>query len=333
MKEEDLNIRFFYRKRGLNYSIEGVFDTIYEQLKQKNEVDRKHVNYYKANTSDIIRNLLFCFRNRGKGINHITGDIHYVALTLPSSRTILTVHDMVTVHNNKGLKRFFIWFLWFYLPCKWVRQITCISEATKEDLIKIAKCNPRKITVIPNPIKKDFHYLEKSFNNKKPIILHIGTRNNKNLERVIVALNEISCHLRIVGKLSKQQELLLIKNEIEYSNIQDLNDWQITQEYINCDIVSFPSVFEGFGMPIIEAQATGRIVLTSNIEPMSSIADNAAVLVNPYDIMSIRKGFEMIITDAEKRSKIIELGLVNVKKYTVENIATQYLNAYQSLIR
>ena len=86
-------------------------------------------------------------------------------------------------------------------------------------------------------------------------------------------------------------------------------------------------------MPIIEAQATGRIVLTSNIEPMSSIADNAAVLVNPYDIMSIRKGFEMIITDAEKRSKIIELGLVNVKKYTVENIATQYLNAYQSLIR
>ena len=333
MKDRDLNIRFFYRRHGLNYSIERVFDTIYDQLKQENYIDRKYVKFYKANPIDIIRNLLFCYKNRGIGINHITGDIHYVSFTLPRRRTLLTVHDMVTVHNNKGLKRFFIWFLWFYLPCKWVRHITCISEATKEDLIKIAKCNPRKITVIPNPINKEFHFSEKTFNKVKPIILHIGTRENKNLERVIEALREIPCHLRIISNLSKEQEVLLFQHQIEYSNMKDLTDSQIIQEYIDCDIVSFPSIYEGFGMPVIEAQAIGRVVLTSNLQPMNSIANHAAIFVNPYDVNSIMSGFESIIADDDNRNKIIELGLKNVKKYTVENIVAQYQDVYQSLIK
>lgn len=331
MIERDLNIRFFYRKQGLDYSIERVFDTIYEQLKPKNNVDRKYVNYYKANPLDIIRNLRFCFKNRGNAINHITGDIHYVAFSLPRSRTMLTVHDMVTVHNNKGLKRFIIWLFWFYLPCKWVRQVTCISEATKEDLIKIAKCNPRIITVIPNPISKDFYFSKKTFNKLKPVILHIGTRENKNLERVIEALNSISCHLRIVGNLSNDQEILLYHYHIEYSNIKNLTDSEIIQEYIDCDIVSFPSLFEGFGLPVIEAQATGRVVLSSDIEPMRSIANDGAVLVDPNDINSIRNGFVSIIMDEKKRNNIIQLGMSNVKKYSIENIAAQYLNVYKKL--
>ena len=63
------------------------------------------------------------------------------------------------------------------------------------------------------------------------------------------------------------------------------------QEYKDADLISFPSTFEGFGMPIIEGQAVGRPVITSNIEPMVSVAADAAILVDPFNIESIRECF------------------------------------------
>lgn len=76
-------------------------------------------------------------------------------------------------------------------------------------------------------------------------MLHIGTRPNKNLERVIEALEGIKCHLRIIGKLTSEQEKLLSEKKIKYSNGINLTDEEILNEYILCDIVSFPSLYEG----------------------------------------------------------------------------------------
>ena len=326
--EEKLSIRFFYRKRGINYSIERVFDTIYLYLKDKVNIDIKSVNYSRIKISNIFRNLNYCYKNRINGVNHIVGDIHYVSIVLPSRNTILTIHDMVGFYQNKGFKRLFTFIFWYYIPCKKNKYITCISESTKLDLIKLAKCNPNKITVIPNPVSPEYHYIHKEFNENCPIILHIGTRNNKNLERVIGSLKDISCHLRIIGELNSDQILLLKQNNIIYSNSERLTDFEIVKEYMNCDIVSFPSLFEGFGMPIIEGQATGRIVLTSNLEPMKSISNNATILVDPNDVLSIREGFKNIISDKKLRENLIRLGLENAKKYSVQHISNKYLNLY-----
>jgi glycosyltransferase involved in cell wall biosynthesis len=126
---------------------------------------------------------------------------------------------------------------------------------------------------------------------------------------------------------------LLEKHNIDYSNASNLTDKQIVEEYRNCDIVNFCSTHEGFGMPIIEAQATGRLVVTSRISPMKEVAGDGAYLVNPYDVSSIRNAYIEIISDAKLRQNLIEKGLKNIKKYQVNNITKQHLHLYQQILQ
>jgi len=119
---------------------------------------------------------------------------------------------------------------------------------------------------------------------------------------------------------------------INYTNKFKLTDSEILNEYIDCDIVSFPSVFEGFGMPIIEGQAIGRPVLTSNILPMKQVAGDNYYTIDPYNVDSIKTGFLTIINDVELRKEMIELGLVNVQKYRTEVIASKYMDLYFKIL-
>ena len=161
--------------------------------------------------------------------------------------------------------------------------------------------------------------------------MHIGTFWNKNLERTIQALEGINCHLRIIGEIDNHILQLLQEKNIKFSNAKNLSDEEIRQEYINCDIVNFPSIYEGFGMPVIEGQQTGRIVITSAIEPIKEIAGKAVIFVNPTNIQSIHDAYIKAIEDDKLRNEIIQKGLDNAKRFQVKDIAKQYLELYQSL--
>jgi glycosyltransferase involved in cell wall biosynthesis len=104
-------------------------------------------------------------------------------------------------------------------------------------------------------------------------------------------------------------------------------------EYQKCDILSFISTLEGFGMPIVEANAIGRVVITGNITSMPEVAGDAAHLVDPFSIDDMKRGFIKIINDGEYRNQLIEKGYSNCKRFSIETVTKKYMELYSEMIR
>jgi glycosyltransferase involved in cell wall biosynthesis len=178
-------------------------------------------------------------------------------------------------------------------------------------------------------ISQRFTRSDKPFNKEKPVILHVGTAPNKNLSGLITALKGLRCQLHIIGKQEETYIQQLKENGIDYVYQSGLSDEEMLQKYRDADIMAFASTYEGFGMPILEAQATGRVVVTSNVSSMPEVAGGAACLVDPFDTNSIRNGIQKVIEDDRYRDELIAKGFENIKRYDPELIARQYLALYK----
>lgn len=238
---------------------------------------------------------------------------------------------MIPLFSYKGIKRGIIKLFWYTLPVKKANMVTVISEKTKEELLQNVKVSSKKIRVIPNCVSKDFAYRQRVINVLRPVLLCVGTKPNKNLEGIIKAVKDISCELAILGKINDQQKRLLSDIAIPFSEYYDLEKEEIINLYRNCYILIFPSTYEGFGVPILEAQATGRAVITSDLSPMREVAGEGALLVDPFEVEDIRNGILKVIKDDEYREKLIQKGLENVKRYSAEKITSMYLDMYKEV--
>jgi glycosyltransferase involved in cell wall biosynthesis len=326
-----MKVVFFHRKPKLNnYSVEGAFRVIRDAMPPDIECV---VAQSRFDSSGLLRRLYSIVEAafRQGDVNHITGDVHFLSYLMVRNKTLLTILDCVVMYNTKGFRRYLLRLLWYVIPEKRVALISVISQATKDELLRFINCNPNKVRVIPVCISPKFLRCDKIFNSIKPRILQIGTADNKNLERLVAALQGISCQLEIVGKLSQNQLETLQASGIEFIASFALSDAEIVEKYIQCDIVAFVSTYEGFGMPILEANAVGRPVITANILSMPEVAGNAACLVNPYSISEIRAGVLQIVNDSEYRESLVKNGFVNVRRFDPREIANQYSDLYSEI--
>jgi len=323
-----MNVLFLHRARSFGgFSFEELFSTI-----KKHITKFSYQDFYDKTYSSFVKNLK-AIKKIDADVIHITGGLGYYALFLPTKKTILTVHDTNHYeHDLSGFKKWLFGHLFYKIPYKNTSFITTVSEHTKSRLIELFSFDERRIHVIHNCYPEDFSVKEKKELAPAVKILQIGTKKNKNLDRLIDALKGLNIELTIVGKISGEIKIKLEQTNINYINKTNLTHKEIYNEYVNTDIVSFISLHEGFGLPIIEANAVGRAVITSNISSMPEVGGKAAHYINPYDTNDIKEGILRLINDDEYRNQLIKDGLINIKRFTPEKKAAEYEELYQSII-
>ena len=378
------------RKRlASHYSIERVFAAIRRQMPGDCEVESCPAPYASTGILPRLANVLHASRQRAD-VHHIVGDSHYLAFGLPRKKTVLTIHDCAALDRLKGWKRAILKYFWFTGPMRRAAVVTTISEASKRELRKWVGALADKVLVVPDCVFEEFTRDPKSFSEECPVVLQVGTKWNKNLERVMEALRGTGCRLEIVGTMSEEQrerdqgtkgqkdegtkgqrdqgtewetdegtggerraesgsacafaaanssrvtmgDLKLRTTgvaELAVCELGRLTDEELAAAYRRCDMVVFASLYEGFGLPILEAQATGRPVITSNIGAMPEAAGDGALFVDPYSVEAIREAVLRVKSDPALRAKLVANGLRNVERFRPGVIAGLYAGIYKGL--
>ena len=322
-------VQFQRRPNGGSPSMERVFATVRDALTGAG-IEVNVCPFESRGLFKRLYNSVDAALKQGN-VNHITGDVHYLALVLRKSRTAITVHDCGTMLRLRGIRRLIFRWMWLELPIRRCSIVTVISEQTKRELLRYTSCPEHKIRVVPDPVGDEFRPAPSAFQADRPRILHVGSAANKNLDRLTAALSGIPCKLDIIGRISADAKKRLDHSGIEYECASGLSSAEVVAKYRKADLVAFCSTYEGFGMPIIEAQAVGRPVVTSNIEPMSGVAGGAACLVDPFDVDSIRTGILRVFRDPAYRDELVLRGFENVKRFSPEGVGRLYLGVYQEL--
>ncbi len=197
-----MQVTYFQRKPRPtgNYSLEAIFADVRARLPAVDS--RLHIAPCFSN--GLLRRLAImvdAYAHQGQ-INHVTGDINFAAIFLNHRKTVLTVLDCFGVEERRGLNGKLFRKLWIEWPVYRSRLVTTISQASKQDIVRLTGCSPDKVVVIGVAISPGFQPVDKPFCSDYPRILQVGTSPNKNIERLAQALQGIPCKLVVVGRLT-----------------------------------------------------------------------------------------------------------------------------------
>lgn len=216
-----------------------------------------------------------------------------------------------------------------------VDRIIVPSAATKKDLVNDLGFDEKRIVVIPEAPAKEYRpvrrevidQVKKKYRIHGKYMLVVGTGARKNINRILTVFDQVrhleDYQLVVVGNLNSQHGIrgVLPLGRVPVSYMPAL--------YAGAQMLFYPSLYEGFGLPILEAMACGTPVVTSNVSSMPEVAGNAAVLVDPMDENDMAKGIKKLV---ENKKLYRQLGKKRAAKFTWENTARQTLKVYSSLL-
>ena len=231
--------------------------------------------------------------------------------------------------------------------------LLAISESAKNDAVKLLGIDESKIVVIHAGINQEFRKLEKiehkkikeKYNISKPFILFAGGIDfKKNIEGLIEAYSLLPINIKnryqfvITGKMAEETKNHFIKVSEKY-NIKDdivytgyVSNEDLIQLYNITELLVFPSLYEGFGLPVLEAMACGTRVVTSNNSSLIEIAKNYATLVDASSPKKIMKGIKYVFDNPIKTLELAENSIEYAKSYTWEKVAYKTLDAIEKRI-
>lgn len=270
-------------------------------------------------------------------------------------RSVVTIHDIIGKifpENLSWLSRWY-WSIWLPFINSKSDRIIVDSNCTKQDLIRYVRINPDKICVIPLAAGSHFTTQVKTseidslcrrLGIQKPYLLFVGSMEpRKNLPRIINAFEKIKAKkkiphqlvvagLRAVGYSAVDQLISerRLSNTVKCLNY--VNDRDLIELYNGCDLFLFPTLYEGFGIPILEAMKCGAPVLTSNLSSIPEVAGDAAVYIDPYSEEEIGKGIDRILSDSQLRKDLREKGFRQAGKFNWNQTASQTLAVYEELL-
>tara|TARA_B100001540_G_C15699408_1_gene593109 strand:+ start:50 stop:1078 length:1029 start_codon:yes stop_codon:yes gene_type:complete len=325
-------ICFFLRKPfyGKNFSIENFYYEIFSHNSNDFVYEFKVCPF---ESRGFLRRLflsIWAIFNQGD-INHICGDINFISIFLNKKKTINTILDTYSMRRLKGLKKYLYKIFWIKIPLFKSSNVIAISNKTRKEIRKYSDYK-KNISVIDMCTQKIFKKKIKKKINKVPKILIVGTSENKNIKNVFYSLKNIKCELIVIGNLMPDQIDILKNFKIKFKCFISLNNKSLVQKFFQSDLLVFASNYEGFGIPILEAQTVGRAVLTSKLEPMTYVGGNGALYVNPENIKSITNGINNLIKNSKLRNSLIKRGFANIKRFNKINILQQHINLYNKIL-
>lgn len=280
---------------------------------------------------------------------------HSPFFTIPFSISVpavVTIHDMVFYkfpETIDRLRRIYLRLAVHYSILK-SRRIIAISRSTKKDILYNFSIPDEKIDVVHlaaapafKPVTdKNLLWLTcKKYEIEQPFILCVGTLEpRKNLVRLIQAYSLLKKDRRIMHKLAivgkKGWYYKQIFSEVRRLSLHEdviftgyVPDEDLVHLYNGAELFMFPSLYEGFGLPALEAMACGCPVITSNVSSLPEVAGDAAILINPYNVKALTEAMFEVLTDDKLRECLIDKGLERAKMFSWERCAEETIRVYE----
>jgi glycosyltransferase involved in cell wall biosynthesis len=291
----------------------------------------------------------FQLRSQGFSLLHFMAEWELYFFRAGSAKTVVTIHgcasNVLPPELHEQMPRHVL--LKYRYLLRRADAIVTVSEASKRDIIEVFRVPPEKVTVIYNGISELFRQRalsgERPLSNERPFILGVGAtipkKNVIGMLRALAILKSAGFPHRFVHvgpkgwgheAILREVQRLGLHNDIELKGY--LPAEELVRYYTTADVFLFPSLHEGFGMPILEAMACGCPVVASDCHSMPEVAGGAALLVDPYDPARIAEAVERLLTDGQTRQHLIEKGRQRAPQFPWEKTASEVLALYQRVM-